>query len=82
MRNPPIESWEIEAARRREVVKADFGGRHASRPDDGSQMVAYGDRGRVSRWISALTLTRVEPAKPLEGSAISHPHVGAIEPGS
>ena len=82
MRNQPIESWEIEAARRREVIESDFGGRHVTRPDDGSPMVADGDRGRLSRWISALTPTRGERAEPIEGSSACHPRVGAIEPGS
>ena len=81
MRNQPIESWEIEAARRREVIESDFGSRHAT-PPDGSPTVADGDRGWVSRWISALTPTRGERAKPIEGSSACHPRVGAIEPGS
>ena len=82
MRNQPIESWELEAARRREIVEADFGGRHATRPDDWSRTVADRDRGRLFRWMSALTPPRSQDPARIEGSAACHPRVGAIEPGS
>ena len=81
MRNQPIESWELEAARRREIVEADFGGRRATRPDE-SRTVADSDRGRLFRWMSALTPPRSQDPARIEGSAACHPRVGAIEPGS
>ena len=83
MRNQPIEPWEVEAARRRELVKADFGGRHAKRPDNASQMVATDDRGRLFRLVSALRPAPGPTAsRRIERSSACHPRAGAIEPGS
>ena len=51
MRDHPIETaaWEAEAARRREVIQADFG---TSRHPAGAQTNIL---GRLASWVAALT---------------------------
>jgi hypothetical protein len=86
MRNGPIDAtaWELEAARRREVVEADFVSAHGPhearrpRPEVGAAPLR-----RLAGWVAALDLgntsssgDRVDRASGCQQS------VGAIEPGS
>ena len=86
MRKQPIEAtaWEVEAARRREVIEADFGVAQEPRADRGSRS----ERGtdpirRLASWIAALA--RADggtAANRVDHGPGCRPRVGVIEPGS
>lgn len=79
-----VTAWEIEAARRREVVETDFAAGHTSRNGHGSELETHDVRtGRVRRLLSAFAPAPVAaaPARTERASACN-PGIGAIEPGA
>jgi hypothetical protein len=86
MRHQPIEAtaWEIEAARRREVIEADFAAAHERREDRESRDGARTGRvGRIAGWIAAVRRVDNSPSSHLVDRASGcQPGVRATEPGS
>lgn len=78
-RRIPTDAWEMEAERRREVIRADFGwsGRETAAPGE-----APAGAGRLARMIDSMTAARPR----LDRTADASPHGSAarraIEPGS
>ena len=86
MRNQPIEAtpWEVEAARRREVIAADFGATPESVADRRTRSVRWvGPVRRLAATVGALATagSRV-PVGRVDRSAGCQPGIGAVEPGS
>ena len=85
MRNKPIEvsPWEVEAARRREVVEADFGAPHTSQREgtDGVRTTAL--VGPIVSWIASLTRTlRLGSTEQAECLSHGQAGLGASKPGA
>jgi hypothetical protein len=86
MRTQPIEAtpWEMEAARRREVIASDFGASREPSADPRARSIRR--IGHVRRLAAMIrTLARAgsgTPASRVDRSAGCQPRVGAIEPGS
>jgi hypothetical protein len=86
MRNGPIDvtAWELEAARRREVIKADFVVTHepleARRPRPGRGPAPL---RRLAGWVAALAQGNTSPSgNRVDRASGCQQSVGAIEPGS
>lgn len=86
MRNQPIEAtpWEMEAARRREVIASDFGASPKWSADPRARSIRrIGPVRRLAAVIRALARAGSgAPAGRVDRSAGRQPGVGAIEPGS
>jgi hypothetical protein len=85
MRNGPIDAtaWELEAARRREVVEGDFGGSHRTRADEASPRRAANPVRRIAGWFAAITRPdQVDSTAPVERTPGCQPGVTAIKTGS
>jgi hypothetical protein len=82
-RSTDVTAWEVEAARRREVVAADFAGAHQS-PNDAASEPEPGDvrTGRLRRWIAALVPASADPSIGRVKHSTACHRVGAVEPGS
>ena len=85
MRNQPRDAWEVEAARRREVIESDFGAPHRSQPRpeemDGveSMMLA----GPLATWIAGITRTlQARSSEPVECLPHAAPGVGVPKAGT
>ena len=79
MRNQPTDPWEVEAARRREVIESDFGTPHQL--TDGVQTTALA--GPIASWIAGLTTSlQVRSTEPVECLPHGQPGLGAPKPGS
>jgi hypothetical protein len=84
MRNGPIDAtaWELEAARRREVVEGDFGGSRGTRAGASLRSDANPVR-RIAGWFAAITRpNQVEPAARADRTPGCQPGVTAIKTGS
>jgi hypothetical protein len=86
MRNQPTHAtpWEVEAARRREVIETDFGAAREARSDRVSRSrKGMGTARRFATWITGLTPTGGgKSTNRVERAPGCQPGVGAIEPGS
>jgi len=86
MRNQPIDAtaWEVEAARRREVIETDFGAARESRSDRVSRSRnGMGAARRFATWITGLTQAGGgKSTNGVERAPGCQAGVGAIEPGS
>lgn len=86
MRDQPIAPtpWEMEAARRREVIAADFGARTERPAEPRARSVGrIGPIRRVTALISAIARTGDRAsASHVDRSAACQPGIGAVEPGS
>ena len=86
MRNQPIEatSWESEAARRREVIEADFGAPHAQhRIDHVTRPEAAGPLRRIATWVAAFARADGQAAAGrVDRDAACQPGIHAVIPGS
>ena len=84
MRNGPMDAtaWELEAARRREVVEGDFSGSRGTR-DDASPRSAANPGRRIAGWFAAITRQdQAEPAARVDRTHGCQPGVSAIKTGS
>jgi hypothetical protein len=86
MRNQPIEAtpWESEAARRREVIEADFGSPHAHhRIDHVTRSQAIGPLRRIATWVATFARTNGQAAAGrVDLDAACQPGIHAVRPGS
>ncbi len=89
MRNQPIEAapWELEAARRREVIESDFGAPHAQHRADrehrSAAAAAVRPIRRLATWVAAFGRTdQPAPVTRIDHNAGCQPGVQAIRPGS
>ena len=82
MRKPfAATSWELEAARRREVVASDFGA--ASEHHESGVANGHTAKVRVPIWVSRLASAVADsPVDQREDAARRHEAVGVVRPGS
>jgi hypothetical protein len=78
-RRIPTDAWELEAERRREVIRADFrrSGRETATPD-----VAPVGAGRLARMIDSMTATRARLGRTGGTATYGDAARSAIEPGT
>lgn len=85
MRNQPTDAWEVEAARRREVIESDFGAPHRSQlaheeKDDVQTTVLAGP---FANWIAGFTRPlQTRSIEPVECLPHGQPGMGAAKPGT
>jgi hypothetical protein len=76
-------AWELEAARRREVVEADFGGSRGTRADDASPVSAANRVRRVAGWFGAVIRPdQVASTARVDRTTGCQPGVSAVKTGS
>jgi hypothetical protein len=85
MRNQPRDAWEMEAARRREVIESDFGAPHRSQPmpeeTDGVETVVV--PGPLATWIAGITRTfQARSSDPVECLPHAQPGVRVPKAGT
>lgn len=89
MRNHPIEAapWELEAARRREVIQSDFGAPRAQHRIDRDETLRPGAVAshirRLAGWVAALARADGPgPVARIDHESGCQPGVHAVRPGS
>ena len=85
MRNKPIEvsPWEVEAARRREVIEADFGAPHQSLPEVTNGVHTTVLAGPLAALIAGITRSmRVSQPEGAECLPHRQPGLGTSKPGA
>jgi hypothetical protein len=83
MRNQPTHAWEVEAARRREVIESDFGAHHRTKPEVTGSVQTSSLAGPLASWIAGLTRSlQVRSTEPVECVPHGQPGLGAPKPGT
>lgn len=82
MRYQPTDPWEVEAARRREIVVSDFGAPHRSQAEPETEQ-ATGRAVPFAALIAGITRTlQVRSTEPVECLPHGQPGLGAPTPGT
>ena len=83
MRHQPIDAWEVEAARRREVIESDFGATSRSRRATSQPDTAESTARRLVSWIAAFGGGHPMPSGHRAEPAATCQHgLGATTPGT
>ena len=83
MRTQPTDPWEVEAARRREVIESDFGAPHRPLLEVADGVQTTDVPGPLAGLIAGITRTlQVRSTEPVECLPHAQPGMGATKPGT
>jgi hypothetical protein len=82
MRYQPTDPWEVEAARRREVIESDFGAPHRSPPQSDGEQAPARAMPLAALMAGITRALQVRSTEPVECLPHGQPGLGAPKPGT